>query len=287
MSLEQQIAVAIADCRFDKALSAAFEEKVKSSPVLGLSFLEKLGASLAAGGSHTAVPTSSSGPVLGLQSGMSEAHAAVLISYVVRVMRAMSFEECTQSAQQLDTTLQLWARLAASATTTSHAALGRALTTLLSVLLLQTRTVSDPLFLLLLKDPLDVVRGLPPATIPLRALASFADAAPASFCAAMDRVLVESFHSLPGCTKGTIPPPGPSVSGNGGGGGSGRAGPRSAGSGTHESAQRAAAQASVAATPNGPPPSMPQPTAAPSEANRHRQGHCRWLHYRLGGHSTA
>ena len=106
MSLEQQIAVAIADCRFDKALSAAFGEKVKSSPVLGLSFLEKLGASLAAGGSHTAVPTSSSGPVLGLQSGMSEAHAAVLISYVVRVMRAMSFEECMQSAQQLDTTLQ-------------------------------------------------------------------------------------------------------------------------------------------------------------------------------------
>jgi len=261
MALEQDIADAIADCRFDKALCAAFERKVKSSPVLGLNFLEKLGSSLA----------SEAGL---LQSAMSEAHAAVLISYVVRVMRAMAFEECAESAVQLDSTLQLWARLAASATSTTHAALGQALTTLLSVLLLQTRTVSDLLFLLLLKDPLDVMCDEKSATIPIRALASFADAAPASFCATMDRVLLDGFHQKAAARSSTGGPPAPAILGvpsTTAAAASGRSASAGASHGaalsssaSPGSGQRAAGKASAAATaaPGGAPLA---PTAPPQQ----------------------
>ena len=51
---------------------------------------------------------------------MSEMHACVLLSYVVRIMRKMAFEECTSSASELRSVLQVWARIAASATATNH-----------------------------------------------------------------------------------------------------------------------------------------------------------------------
>ena len=141
--LEQRLTEAIEKASFEPSLCATFEDKVAADPVVGLKFLERVGAAL----------TNGAGAAGGLREAMSEMHACVLLSYVVRIMRKMAFEECTSSASELRSVLQVWARIAASATATNHLQLRDAVLTMLSIILLQPPSISDPLFRSLLKSP--------------------------------------------------------------------------------------------------------------------------------------
>ena len=124
---------------FDDKVSSVCETKTQKDPVFGLTFVMKLSES------H--------------ETEMAENQFAVLLHFVVRIIKAMDFGSCDRSVNQVRAALKFWGGAAAAKLDTALLDLQPIVREMFLIILVQDHTLSLPLFMKLLRDPHRVLLG--------------------------------------------------------------------------------------------------------------------------------
>ena len=124
-SVRKMVLLSVTGAHFEEQICKFCEAKTRMHPAAGLQFLNKIGWSLSTDGKW--------------HSPMKDESLHVLLTYVLRILRAMDFESCDTSWGELRSTLDLWARLVTPSLGTSHRLLTGTLIQLIPVVLVQVR----------------------------------------------------------------------------------------------------------------------------------------------------